>query len=189
MAIKARRRRTEALMAGAGPENQSRNGSIDVTGSISTTKEISSSKNEALTQTLCASNKLSWLPEPEGCHRPKLALDSDRKLTYADILQNAAPPLDPLLESVYKVWTDVRAGKVACSGPDKYGSFDLRLIQDKLEEGLCNDEELMRLVLKISADRVIESVSPNYSGNTPNHRFDLPELRALWDEYDLNDYY
>lgn len=51
----------------------------------------------------------------------------------------------------------------------------------------------MRLVLKITTDRVTASVAPNYAGNSPDHKYGPVELRNLLPDYDsdgdLWDYY
>jgi exonuclease 3'-5' domain-containing protein 1 len=113
-----------------------------------------------------------------------------------------------------QAWNGVKSiGKRYCTMAGGYGAFDERPIADELRDYAVNDatlmpilftyyssskmlaedEGLMRLVLKISADRVTRSISPEYGGNTRAHRFGPDEMRMLWPEYDsdgdLDDYY
>jgi exonuclease 3'-5' domain-containing protein 1 len=125
-------------------------------------------------------------------------------------------PAKKLLPGIEEQWAERKyAGKRMCSGPERYGIFDKRPFSRELEEyaindvelmpelfeyyandkGLCKNQELMRLVMKLSKEAVDNSIAPDYPGNTSSSKFGPEELKyherfGSYDPYDYDsDYY
>ena len=109
--------------------------------------------------------------------------------------------LQDLPAGVKETWmARKQAGKLICSGPERYGVFNQRPLPRALEEyaindvelmpelfnylsihrGMCDDEEKMRLTLEVSEAMVELSVSPDYRSQNPDNKYGPTELADLW---------